>query len=396
LRAAASRSADLLGWSGLSRGPNEALIGLPGSRSRLGTPALVLDLDVLDANIASLAEHARVHRYDMRPVAKVHKSTDIARRQIAAGGIGVCCSTLAECEAMSEGGIPGVMLFTPLVTEAKLERLAVLNARAEGLIVVADDPANVAQLDAAAERSGRPLHVLVDIEVGGRRTGLADEDRIVALARQIADTANLEYAGVQGYVGDHQNTVAYDLRRARSSELLEPLVRIVGRLRAERLAPRIVSGGGTGTHDFDHELGVLTELQPGTYALMDVNYHDTEMRAGDPHPFGAALSVRTTVISTAQRGFVITDAGVKEIDAIFGIDNPVILRGAPAGATYSLVGDDMGRIDFAAASDSLSVGDVVELMPPHCYQTLVLYPHYHVVQGDRLVDIWPIVARTSE
>jgi D-serine deaminase-like pyridoxal phosphate-dependent protein len=379
----------------LSRGPNEALIGLPGSRSQLGTPALVLDLDVLDANIASLAEHAREHGYEVRPVAKVHKSTDIARRQIAAGGIGVCCATLAECEAMVEGGIPGVMLFTSVVTEAKLERLAALNARAEGLIVVADDPANVAQLDTAAERSGRPLQVLVDIEVGGRRTGLADDDRIVGLARQIADAANLDYAGVQGYVGDHQNTVAYDVRRARSRELLEPLVRVVERLRAERLAPRIVSGGGTGTHDFDHELGVLTELQPGTYALMDVNYRDTQMRRGDPHPFGAALSVRTTVISTAQRGFAITDAGVKEIDAIFGIDNPVILRGAPAGATYSLVGDDMGRIEFAAASDNLAVGDVVELMPPHCYQTLVLYSHFHVVQGDRLVDIWPVAARTS-
>jgi D-serine deaminase-like pyridoxal phosphate-dependent protein len=379
----------------LSRGPNEALIGLPGSRSRLGTPALVLDLDVLDANIASLAEHARVHGYDVRPVAKVHKSVDIARRQIAAGGIGVCCATLAGCEAMVDAGIPGVMLFTSVVTSAKLERLVALNARAESLIVVADDPANVAQLDSVAGRSGCLLQVLVDVEVGGRRTGIADEDRIVALARRIADAANLEYAGVQGYVGDHQNTVDYDLRRARSRELLEPLVRVVQRLRAERLAPRIVSGGGTGTHDFDHELRVLTELQPGTYALMDVNYRDTHMRAGDAHPFGAALSVRTTVISTAQRGFAITDAGAKEIDAIFGIDKPVILRGAPAGATYSLVGDDMGRIEFTHESDSLNLGDAVEVMPPHCYQTLVLYSHYHVVQGDRLVDIWPVAARAS-
>ena len=128
---------------------------------------------------------------------------------------------------------------------------------------------------------------------------------------------------------------------------------------------------------------------------MDVNYRDTQMRRGDPHPFGAALSVRTTVISAAQRGFAITDAGVKEIDAIFGLDNPVILHGAPEGATYSLVGDDMGRIEFAAQSDSLAVGEVVELMPPHCYQTLVLYAHYHVVRGDRLVDIWPIAARSS-
>jgi D-serine deaminase-like pyridoxal phosphate-dependent protein len=381
--------------AGLNRGPNEPLIGLPGSRAELGTPALLLDLDVLDDNIASLAAHARAHVYDVRPVGKVHKSIDIARRQIAAGGVGICCATLAEAEAMADAGIPGVMLFTSVVTGPKLERLAALNARADGLIVVADDPGNVDQLADAGRRSGRPLQVLVDVEVGGRRTGVADVERAVALVRLVAESGGLEYAGLQGYVGDHQNTVDYDLRRARSRELLDPLVRLVERLGAESLAPRIVSGGGTGTHDFDHELGVLTELQAGTYALMDANYRDTVMRRDDPHPFGAALSVRTTVISAAQPGFVITDAGVKELDAIFGIDNPPLLRGAPAGATYSLVGDDMGRIELARADDRLAVGDVVELMPSHCYQTLILYSHFHVVQGDRLVDIWPVSARDN-
>jgi D-serine deaminase-like pyridoxal phosphate-dependent protein len=281
------------------------------------------------------------------------------------------------------------------VTAPKLERLAALNARAEGLIAVADDPAGVAQLAAAARRSGRPLRVLVDIEVGGRRTGIADEDAAVALAALVAGSDGLEYAGLQGYVGDHQNTVDYELRRARSRELLQPLVRLVERLGAAGLAPRVVSGGGTGTHAFDHELGVLSELQAGTYALMDGNYRAAVLRLDEPHPFGAALSVRTTVISAAQPGFAITDAGVKEIDAIFGLDGPAILSGAPAGATYALVGDDMGRIDLAHAGERLAVGDVVEVLPPHCYQTLVLHSHYHVVQGDRLVDIWPVAARES-
>jgi 3-hydroxy-D-aspartate aldolase len=379
----------------LSRGPNEPLIGRPGSRSALGTPALVLDLDVLEANIASLAEHARLHGYRVRPVAKVHKSVEIARRQIAAGGLGVCCATLAECEAMVDAGIPGVLLFTSVVTAPKLERLAALNERADGLIVVADDPGNVAQLAEAGRRSGRPLQVLADIEVGGRRTGLADEDRSVALARLIAESDGLEYAGLQGYVGDHQNTVDYDRRRELSHELLGPLVRLVERLDADGLAPRIVSGGGTGTHDFDHELGVLSELQPGTYALMDGNYRDVVMRRAEPHPFGAALSVRTTVISAAQPGFVITDAGLKELDGVFGSEHAEILQGAPADATYSLVGDDMGRIEFARAADSLALCDVVEVLPPHCYQTLVLYSHYCVVQGDELVDLWPVSARVS-
>ena len=140
---------------------------------------------------------------------------------------------------------------------------------------------------------------------------------------------------------------------------------------------------------------MLTEVQAGTYVFMDMNYRNVVMRREDPHPFRHALSVRTTVISAAQPGFVITDAGIKEIDTMDGLDSAAILRGAPEGATYTLVGDDMGRIEFARPEDSLAVGDVVELMPPHCYQTVAMYSHYHVVRGDELVDIWPVDARAS-
>jgi D-serine deaminase-like pyridoxal phosphate-dependent protein len=378
-----------------TRGPNETLIGMPGSRDALGTPALVLDLDAMEANIASLAEHARAHGYAVRPVAKIHKCVEIARRQVAAGGLGPCCATLAESEVMVDGDLAGVMLFTSVVTAPKLERLAALNARAEGLIVVADDPSNVVQLEQAGRRSGRSLQVLVDVEVGGRRTGIADTQRAVDLARLVAESDGLEYIGVQGYVGNHQNTVDYDVRRARSFKLLQPLVRVVERLHEEGLAPRIVSGGGTGTHDFDYELGVLTEVQGGTYVFMDMNYRNVVMRRDNPHPFRPALSVRTTVISTAQPGFVITDAGVKEIDALNGITHAAILRGTPEDATYSLVGDDMGRIDLLRPEDYLAVGDVIEVMPPHCFQTVCMYSHYHVVSGDELVDIWPVDARAN-
>ena len=376
----------------IARGPNEQLIGRPGSRHELGTPALVLDLDLFDANVASLADHAADRGYAIRAVAKIHKCVEIARRQVAAGSLGVCCATLREAEVMTDAGIAGVMLFTPVVTAPKLARLAELNARADGLLVCADAVASVDQLEAAARASGRTLGVLVDVEVGGGRTGIADEDAAVALAARVASSPVLAYRGVQGYVGNHQNTVDYDQRRRVSRDKLAPLVVLVGRLHREGLSPEIVSGGGTGTHDFDHELGVLTELQGGTYALMDVNYRDVVLRRDDPHPFAAALAVRTTVVSAAQPGFVVTDAGIKELDCIFGIEHPAILRGAPVGATYSLVGDDMGRIDLRSGSQ-LAVGDVVEVQPPHCYQTLAMYGLVHAVRGDDLVDIWTIDAR---
>ena len=376
-----------------ARGPNESLIGVAGSRHQLGTPSLVIDADIMDANIASMAKHAAAHGYEVRPVAKIHKSIEITRRQVEAGGRGPCCATLAEVEVMVDAGFSDTMLFTSVVTAPKLDRLARINARAEGLIVCVDHAANVVQIGEAARRSGRPIRVLVDLETGSYRTGVVGEEAAVELARLIVDTEGLEYAGVQGYTGHHMNTADYDARRTRGLAVIEPVVRAVERLRAEGLEPEIVSGGGTGSHAFDHELDVFTEIQAGTYVLMDTNYYNVVQRRDEPSPFGPALFVRTTVISNCQPEFVMTDAGIKEVDVIFGIANPAILRGAPPGAVYEMAGDDMGKVRFAnPGRDRLEVGDVVEILASHCYQTIVLYRYFHVVSGDTLVDIWPVDA----
>jgi len=376
------------------RGPNEALIGVPGSRRALATPSLVLDVEALDHNIASLAAHARLNHYEVRPNAKVHKSIDIARRQVAAGAIGVACATLAEAEAMTLGGVPGVMLFAAVGSEKKLARLAELNARADALVVVTDGNPTVEQFAAVARRSGRPLHVLVDIYIGGHRTGLADASRAVDLARAISETPGLEYAGVHAYVGGLKKSGPFEDRRAIVHGLVVPLVEVVERLVAAGLPPRIVSGGGTASHDIDHELGVFTENKSGSYALMDVNYAACVMRRDDAHPFLPALTVRTTVTNAAQLGFVVTDAGYKELDAVHGVA-PAVIRGADPSATYSMVGDDMGRIDFEPPARPLDVGDAVEVLPPHCYLTLTMYSQYHVVRGEDLIDIWPVYSRDN-
>ena len=378
------------------RGPNEALVGVPGSRHELSTPALVLDLDRLDANIASMAAHARAHRYALRPVAKVHKSTEIARRQSAAGALGTCCSTLAEAEALVDAGIAGVLLFTSVVSPSKLARLAALNARADGLLVAVDDAGTLERVGAAARASGRGLRVLVDVEVGGGRTGTADVATAVALGRQAADTDGLEYAGLQGYNGNHQATVDLAERRAGEEATLERLRRFVEALDAAGLPPGIVSGGGTGTHDLDHELGVLTEVQVGSYVFVDGNYADAVLRRDDPHPFSPSLSVRATVVSAAQPGFVITDAGAKEVVGLDAAIAARVLRGAPPGSRYAIVGDDMGRIDLPAGAPRPAVGDAVEVLPPYCYQTVALHSRYHCVRGDDLVDIWPIDALAAD
>ena len=376
------------------KGPNEALIGVPGGRDRLGTPALILDLDALDHNIANMADFAKARGIGLRPVAKIHKSAEISRRQVAAGARGVCCATLREAEAMVAGGVPGVFLFTSVVGAAKIERLARLNLEADGLLVAVDDASNVAALASAARTAGKPLQMLVDFEVGGGRTGLAEVAEGVELARLIEATEGAEYRGVQGYDGGFQNIAEYETRRRRQLIGLGPLHALCDALRDAGLAPSIVTGGGTGTHAFDDEQGVLNEIQVGTYAMMDVNYLKVRMRSDEASPFRVALFVRTTVIGAAQPGFCITDAGVKEF-ARFDLLAPEIASGAPAGAHYSIVGDDMGRIDFAQAGERLEPGAAVECITPHCYATLNLYPVYHCVRGDTLVDIWPIEARET-
>jgi D-serine deaminase-like pyridoxal phosphate-dependent protein len=342
-----------------------------------------------------MAAHAESHGYQLRPPAKIHKSTAVARRQVNAGAVGVCCATLSEAEAMVEAGIPGVLLFTSVVSEAKLQRLAALNARAEDFIVATDDFDNVTQLGRATHATGQTLQVMIDFELGGGRTGLADQDTAVALARHIQKTDGLDFVGIQAYNGQALSAHDYDPRRTVVLERAHRVSQIVAKFEAEGLHPRIVSGGGTGSHDIDYETGVFTEMQVGSYVFMDGYYKDTVMRRNEPHPFASALTVWGTVVSAAQPGFVITDVGLKEIDGAFGPISPAVISGAPPGASYSLVGDDLGRIDFASAHDGLPVGAKFELLPPHCYQTVTLYSVYHCVAGGELVEIWPIDALRS-
>ena len=373
-------------------GPNEALIGQSGSRAALSTPALVLDLDRLERNIAYLAGYLGKAGHGIRPVAKIHKSVEVARRQIEAGALGQCCATLAEAEVMADAGIPGVLLFSQVVTGPKIARLAALNARAEGLLVAVDDAAVVDRLAAAALESGRPLRMLVDFEVGGRRTGLVSVEDALALARHIAEAEGAVYAGVQGYNGSFQREPDFAARRAEQERCTAPLAELCERLAGAGLAPEIVSGGGTGTYAIDAAAGLFSECQAGSYIFMDVNYIDTPFEPGNPHPFETSLFVRTTVLS-ARDEFAITDAGIKELAR--EEFPPRVASGAHPDTLYELVGDDMGRITVPEGARLPQVGAALECITPHCYGTLNLYDVYHCVRGDTLVDIWPIDARAQ-
>jgi 3-hydroxy-D-aspartate aldolase len=374
----------------LDQRPNHKLIGVPGSREQLATPALILDLDAFDANVATMASWARENNLGLRPHAKTHKCSTIARRQVDAGAVGNCTATLGEAEVLVDAGIPGVLITSTVVTEDRIARLIALNDRAKGMMVIVDDPGNADALNAAAQGHD-PLYVLVDVEVGCGRTGVVTPAAAIDLIDHVTALPNLRFGGVQAYDGGVQAITDFTERRDALARDLEPLRQVLSDMQRRGSPVIIVSGGGTGTHDLDRIGGMFTEIQAGSYIVMDRIYNACDLHGTGKAVFRTALYVRATVISTAKKGFVTTDAGLKAFAT--GSGDPVIASGAPAGATYSFMGDEHGRITFAKDGHGMALGDQVECIVPHCDPTISLYDCYHVVEGDTLVDIWPIDAR---
>lgn len=376
--------------AGIDPGPNAYLVGQPGSRAQLDTPALIIDLDAMEANIKAMADHAAAVGQRLRPHTKTHKSVEIARRQVAAGAVGVCCATLGEAEVMGRAGIPGVHITSPVVRPHRIERLLALNAVATDLSVVADHPDNLTALADAAKAAGQTLQIMVDIDVGSRRTGVPSAQQATVLAQQVEAASNLSLVGIQGYAGGLQHIYDWDERVRRGQEVADFLSEVRRQLTAAGITPPVFSGGGTGTHAIDHSQGILNELQAGSYVFLDVDYQRVAHAGEAANRFQESLFVQTSVVSAAQEDCVTTDAGLKAFATDCGF--PEIRRGAPEGAAYTFSGDEHGRITFAG-SERLALGAMVECLSPHCDPTVNLYSVYHVVRGDTLVDIWPVDTR---
>jgi len=376
--------------AGIDPGPNAYLVGHPGSRAQLDTPALIIDLDAMEANIKAMADHAADVGQRLRPHTKTHKSVEIARRQVVAGAVGVCCATLGEAEVMGRAGIPGVHITSPVVRPHRIERLLALNAVATDLSVVADHPDNLTALADAAKAAGQTLQIMVDIDVGSRRTGVPSAQQATVLAQQVEAASNLSLVGIQGYAGGLQHIYDWDERVRRGQEVADFLSEVRRQLTAAGITPPVFSGGGTGTHAIDHSQGILNELQAGSYVFLDVDYQRVAHAGEAANRFQESLFVQTSVVSAAQEDCVTTDAGLKAFATDCGF--PEIRRGAPEGAAYTFSGDEHGRITFAG-SERLALGAMVECLSPHCDPTVNLYSVYHVVRGDTLVDIWPVDTR---
>ncbi|MEQ8949451.1 DSD1 family PLP-dependent enzyme [Parvibaculum sp.] len=368
----------------------KALTGQPGSRAMIPTPALVLDLDAFERNVARMAEHCKVNGLCLRPHSKTHKSVTIAKAQVAAGALGVCCAKLGEAEAMAAGGIESILITSPVVTAQGIERLVALNAKLPDLMVVVDNPENARALAAAAAEEKRTLKVLVDLDVGLHRTGIRPGADATDLAELLDAAEFLELRGLQAYAGHLMHIHDFAERREKSLAAMKALGEQRDALRAKGMCCDIVSGGGTGSYNIDPEAQVLTELQGGSYIFMDKQYNDVALGNGASFPFETSLFVQMSVVSNNTKNLATTDAGFKSFST--DAEPPVLFSGAPEGAGYFFFGDEQGGILLPDGAQ-LPLGSVLTAMTPHCDPTVNLYDAYHVVRGDVLVDIWPIEAR---
>ncbi len=366
-----------------------ALIGQPGGRARLNTPALLLDLDVFERNVATMQAICDANGVHLRPHAKSHKCSRIAQAQLKAGATGVCCATINEAEAMAEAGVAGLLITAPLVTDVKISRLRDLCGRAPDTLVVIDSADNAHALSDAFE--GRPaLNVLVDLDLGHHRTGAVDPDAAFALARQLAQTPNLKLRGIQAYAGHFQHIADASKRAEAAAAGREKVKRLIALMREAGLDAGIVSGAGTGTHGLDGKAGVFTEIQAGSYIFMDAEYAGISYEGG-AWPFDFSLFVQTSVLSANLESQVTTDAGTKS----FAMNGPPprIASGPLRGAAYSFMGDEHGRIALNPGDARPALGERIECIVSHCDPTVCLYENYVCVRGDRVADIWPIDAR---
>ncbi len=360
-------------------------------KSDLPTPSLALDLDAFEANVARMAAHAKKAGLDLRPHAKTHKCSEIAKRQVSAGALGVCAATIREGEAMAAAGVGGLLLTSELVGPNKIHRLVRLTKKRPETMSVVDHPMHAEQLNEAAGEADVKLNVMVDIDPVGRRTGIAPGLQAVALAETIDGLPHLNLKGVHGYSGASSHVKGFENRKAHSEQYMAPVLESFVAMRKKGMPAEIMSGASTGTYNIDSDLDGMTEMQVGSYALMDVDYSMIGGKSGEVYSdFQPAMFVLATVISKNHGDIATVDAGLKAFatDRDFG---PRVVR--PAGLEYAFHGDEHGQLYLADAVREIELGDKIELIVPHCDPNANLYDRMYCVRGEYVRQVWKIDAR---
>ncbi len=356
----------------------------------LPTPALLIDLDGMEANLKKMADFYRDKKAGIRPHTKTHKCPLIAKRQLELGAVGICTAKVSEAEVMVDSGIEKILVTSPVVTIDKIARVIRLAERSADLHIVVDQPANVEDLNRAAEAAGLELGVYVDLNVGTDRTGIEMGDPAVELIELIGKSKSLRLAGIQAYGGHLQHKVGWKYRKRSSEGTLARALEVRHRAQKAGYDVPVFSVGGTGTYNVDCDIDGVTDVQVGSYLFMDVNYRNVGGKQGTVFDdFKPSLLVLATAISQPVKGRITIDAGIKA----FATDKepPQLLD--IQGVSYSFGGDEHGVLQLKNPSRDIKLGDKVLLIASHCDPTVNLYDHYYPFRGETVEEIWPIAAR---
>jgi D-serine deaminase-like pyridoxal phosphate-dependent protein len=359
----------------------------PRHLTEIETPAPLVDVDQMHANLRRAAEYCRAHGLAWRPHAKTHKSPSLAAAQVKAGAVGVTVATPREAEVMAQA-VDDILLAYPPIGAAKLRRLMALPERVR-LTVGLDSAEALRGLSDAAREAGRTVGVLVEVDAGMGRVGLQTPDEAVALARAAADAPGIEYRGLMFYPGHVRSNVTGQDGAIRA--LSDRVSSFVDALSAAGLRPQVVSGGSTPTFWRSHEVRGLSEVRPGTNIFNDRTTSEIGACGWDE----CAYSVLATVVSTAVPGQAVVDAGSKalakeEIRAEtvgFGalLDRPEVL--------VKSVSEEHGLLDLSRTDWRPRVGDRVRIVPNHVCVSVNLHERVYGVRGEQVVDAWNVAAR---
>jgi D-serine deaminase-like pyridoxal phosphate-dependent protein len=343
------------------------------SKQEIPTPALLLDLDAFEASLARMAVQVKRTGRNLRPHAKAHKCVEISRRQIAAGSIGMSVATVSEAEMLAGAGIAGLLLTSPVADPLKIARIV-----ATGAMVAVDHLQQAEWYQLAAAAANRTVDVLVDVDVGDHRTGARSTAQALEIAQAVERAPNLKLRGIQSYSGHASHAGDFAERKRVSTEALARAAETRSVMARAGLSTEIWSGGSTGTWNIDTELTELTELQAGSYVLMDLDYR----RVGADFP--NALTVLATVVSANHDGLVTVDAGLKAFSTDRGYGPEAV---GVEGSAYRWGGDEFGYLE---ASPRPRLGQKIEFIPPHCDPTVNLHDRIYACRGDVVEAVWRI------
>jgi D-serine deaminase-like pyridoxal phosphate-dependent protein len=362
-------------------------LGTPADQ--LDTPALCLDLPALDANIRAVAALCASRGIQWRPHAKGHKSPDIARRLVDAGAIGLTCAKLGEAEVFAAGGIHDLLVANMIVGPRKVERLVALRRKADPIVCL-DHLAQAEPIAAAMRAAGLSQRVLIELDLGMSRVGVAPGQPAVDLARQIVALPGLTLAGIMGWEG-HLITIEDPAEKtAKISAAIGQLAQTRKLFDAAGLPCPIVSCGGSGSLPITVQQPGITEIQAGGVILMDSFYR----RRCHIDQFRHALTLLVTVVSRPAPDRAVIDAGRKAMN----VDIAPSLVMADDGTirediTVERLSAEHGQLRLAPSAQSLAIGDRLTLIPGYSDLTTVLHNQFYVLDGGRLVDVWRLNAR---